>query len=400
MQFDATNRNCGEVNDKMPLGKGAYDALCYMEKLGREMGFKTRMLDGYSMWIEAGEGERMIAVLGHVDTVPVEKEGWVASPYDATLIDGKVYGRGICDDKGPTVLSLHAMKALSDAGKLKGKRVRLIVGADEESGQWVCMKRYRDTEETPECSFSPDGDYPATYAEKGIIHVTISGKCPTGLEISAGASYNIVPAAAKASIGGKTYQSEGKAAHASRPELGVNALRELCKKLAGDGIDHPFVRMVNQADYKGLNIELSDEPSGKLTFNPAIVEIKDGVYSLKCDIRMPVTLKPEDVVARIDASVKPLGFKAESDFFLAPLYVKKDSKLVTTLQEVYKDCTGRDDAPVAVGGGTYARTFPNAVAFGPLLPDEENTNHKTNERWDYKNMLLTYQIIANVIEKL
>ena len=106
------------------------------------------------------------------------------------------------------------------------------------------------------------------------------------------------------------------------------------------------------------------------------------------------------MVKAISDSVRPLGFTAESDFFLSPLYVKKDSLLVKTLQEIYKDATGRDDKPISVGGGTYARTFDNAVAFGPLLPGEENTNHKTNECWDLNNMLLTYQIIANAIERL
>lgn len=403
MQIHTINHNCGPVTDEMPLGEGVYHALQYVLNLAEKMGFKTKMLDGYSGWIEAGEGEKMVANLCHVDTVPVEETGWKADPFDATLLDGKVYGRGICDDKGPTILSLYALKALVDAGKLKDKRVRLIVGGDEESGAWVCMKRYRETEEIPVCAFSPDGDYPATYAEKGIMHVTVSRDLDASVKpisLEGGKTYNIVPAAATAVADGKTYEAEGKAAHASRPELGVNATRELCKKLAAAGVDHPFVRLMEIADTKGWGIDFEDEPSGKLTLNPAISVVTAESASVKCDLRVPVTIKPEQVVEAINAKVAPLGFKAECDFVLGALYVPKDSALVNTLQRVYKDCTGRDDQPISVGGGTYARTFENAVAFGPLLPGEENTNHKTNECWDYENMKLTYQILANVMEQL
>ena len=403
LQIESTNHNCGPVTEEMPLGEGVYRALQYVENRAKELGFRTKMLDGYSLWVEAGQGDRLVANLCHVDTVPVEKEGWAANPYDATLLDGKVYGRGICDDKGPTILSLYALKALVDAGKLTDKRVRLIVGGDEESGAWTCMKRYRQTEEIPECAFSPDGSYPATYAERGVFHITVSRKLDSTIKpltLEGGKTYNIVPAYATAMVDGKTYEAQGKAAHASRPELGINATRELCKQLAADGVDHPFVRLMEMADPKGWGIDFEDEPSGKLTLNPAISVVNSDFAQVQCDLRVPVTFTPEQVVQAIQQKVSPLGFDVVCDFVLPSLYVPKDSPLVQTLQKVYQDCTGRQEEPIAVGGGTYARTFENAVAFGPLLPGEENSNHKTNERWDYQNMLLTYKILANVMELL
>ncbi len=403
LQIVSTNRNCGPVTEDAPLGEGVRQALEYVLARAQEMGFRTKMLDGYSAWIEAGAGEKLVAVLCHVDTVPVEQEGWRANPYDATLLDGMVYGRGICDDKGPTILSLYALKALVDAGKLQDKRVRLIVGGDEESGEWICMQRYRQTEEIPCCAFSPDGFYPATYAEKGVFHVTVSRELDssvTPMTLEGGKTYNIVPAQATAVVNGKTYEAQGKAAHASQPELGVNATRELCKQLAANGVEHPFVQLMEMADPAGWGIDFSDEPSGKLTLNPAISLVTPQRAEVKCDLRVPVTFTPDQVVSAINQKVGPLGFTAVCDFVLQSLYVPKDSSLVQTLQQVYRDCTGRTDEPISVGGGTYARTFENAVAFGPLLPGEENTNHKTNERWSYENMLLTYQIIANVLERL
>ena len=403
MQIRTINHDCGPVTPDKPLGEGVYNALEYVLGLGRKYGFKTKMLDGYSGWIEMGEGEKLVGVLTHVDVVPVEPDGWVADPFDATLVDGKVIGRGICDDKGPTILTLHAMKALAESGVKLGKRIRLIVGGDEESGAWVCMKRYRQTEELPCCAFSPDGDYPSTYAEKGILHVTISrtlGNDIPELFLESGKTYNIVPATASARVGDRTYTAEGKAAHASRPELGVNAMRELCKKLEAEGVEHPFVKLGLLATREGFGIDMEDEPSGKLTLNPAISVVNKEEATLKCDLRVPVTITKEQVLEAISKAVEPLGFQVSSDFFLDPLYVAKDSELVTTLQRVYTDCTGRTDEPISVGGGTYARTFENAVAFGPLMPGEENMNHKTNEGWNYENMLRTYQILANVLEQL
>ena len=392
-----------EPSGDCPYGRNTAKALSQSLSIAEKYDLYTENWENYVAIVQIEPGRRMLDILAHLDVV-APGDGWeVTKPYTMKISEGKVYGRGICDDKGPTILSLYALKALVEAGKLKDKRVRLIVGGDEESGAWVCMKRYRETEELPVCAFSPDGDYPATYAEKGIMHVTVSRDLDASvapLTLEGGKTYNIVPAFAKAEFNGKTYESEGKAAHASRPELGINATRELCKKLAADGVDHPFVKLMKIADTEGWGIDFEDEPSGKLTLNPAISVVTPTHAEVKCDLRVPVTYKPEDVTAAINKTLAPLGFKAECDFVLGSLYVPKDSELVTTLQRVYKDCTGRDEQPISVGGGTYARTFENAVAFGPLLPGEENTNHKTNECWDYSNMLLTYQIIANVMEQL
>lgn len=403
MEIRSTSRDCGEITEEMPLGKGVYDALSYVVSLGERYGFRTRMLDGYCCWLEIGQGEKMIAVLTHVDTVPVEAGGWKAAPYGATLLGGKVYGRGICDNKGPTILAIHAMKQLLESGVTLDKRIRLIVGGDEESGEWACMERYKRTEELPACAFSPDAGYPVIYAEKGVLHVAVRRAFDENcrpITVEAGKSYNTVPAAASAVIDGVRYEAEGKAAHASCPEQGVNALQELCAFLDDEGIEHPFVQMVDNADRLQLCTRFFDEQSGALTLNPAIVETDGREIVLKCDLRVPVTIPHERVVEEIVSDMAVYGFRVEEELFIPPLYVERDSPLVATLQEVYREYTGRQDEPISMGGGTYARAFENAVAFGPLLPDEEQTAHETNERWSLANMELTYRILASAMERL
>ena len=48
--------------------------------------------------------------------------------------DGKIYGRGTADDKGPAIAALYAMRAVKELGIPVKKNVRLILGTDEECG--------------------------------------------------------------------------------------------------------------------------------------------------------------------------------------------------------------------------------------------------------------------------
>ncbi|MBC8571141.1 Sapep family Mn(2+)-dependent dipeptidase [Zongyangia hominis] len=385
-----------------PLGRGVGDAIDYVLNLGKSFGFRTKNLDGYCGWVEMGEGEEIIGILVHVDTVSVD-DGWSCDPFDGTIRDGKMFGRGACDDKGPAIVSLYAMKAIAESGCQMNKRVRLIVGGDEESGAWKCLDRYKETEELPTCAFSPDAMYPVIYAEKGILRVRLSRALDDGVKpmvLSAGKQANIVPAYACAEIGGKKYEATGIPSHAMEPELGVNALIKLCGQLSEEGYAHPFLDLVKMANVHDLHIDFSDEPSGKLTLNPAVAKVDADHAELRCDIRYPVTFAPETVVEAIRQAVEPLGFAVEMQLNVAPLYVEKDSKLVTTLQKVFHDYTGLDTPPISTGGGTYARAFDNAVAFGIFFPGEVDMCHKVDEFWSVDSMKQNYQIIAGAIAAL
>lgn len=397
------NGDCGAVTAAAPLGQGILDAIEYMLIRGREYGFRTKNLDGYCGWIEMGEGDEMIGILAHVDTVSVVEDGWVAPPFSADEVDGKIYGRGVGDDKGPAMLALYAMKAIADSGLKMNKRVRLIIGGDEEAGAWQCMNRYRDTEEAPTCAFTPDSTYPVTYAEKGILHLRFFRDLPAGgapVLIDCGAAYNVVPAVAKAVVNGKEYAAEGKAAHAMEPQEGENAFFKLCDLMRADGITHPILDLAKMLSAEALGIALHDEPSGDLTINPALVHVTENFAEVKCDLRVPVTFTDKQVMETAAKAVAPLGFAVDSDHFSIPLHVDVNSPLVVTLQKVYKECTGRTDPPVSTGGGTYARAFPNAVAFGALFPEESGNFHQTNEFWYASSIEPNFQIFCNAIAEL
>lgn len=403
LQIKSVSRDCGAVTPAYPLGEGIGQSIEYMLALGASFGMKGKNLDGYCGWLEAGTGEQLVAVLVHLDTVSVDENGWVAPPFDGTLIDGKLYGRGTADDKGPAIVSLYAMKTLADAGMLENKRVRLIFGGDEESGVWECMHRYKQTEEIPTCAFTPDARYPVTYAEKGILHIRISRTLDSSvpeMHFASGKLLNVVPANASATIDGKQFEADGLAAHAMEPHKGDNALLKLCGQLRKSGYEHPFLSLAKIADAKGLGIDFSDEPSGALTINPAYAAVNKASAELCCDLRIPVTIDKDRVLNAIAQQISPLGFSVETIRFTPPLYVPKDSKLVSTLQKVYLEVTGDPIPPQSTGGGTYARAFENAVAFGILFPDELATIHQTNEYWSLDSIEKNFQIIANAIAAL
>ena len=244
-----------------PFGEACTNALNYILKLASSMGFKTKNIDNYCGYIEFGEGEELVGIIGHLDVVPaLEEDGWTTPPFSPDVRDGKLFGRGSIDDKGPVIASLYAMKAVKDSCNIS-KRVRLIIGLNEERN-WKCINYYKEHEEWPELGFSPDANFPGIFAEKGILSVELKNyfkiKDFEILDISTNNNaINVVPKYASITL--KTSDSSlleniitktennisisnlenniikiesfGIAAHAAHPELGKNAIKQLIEFL-------------------------------------------------------------------------------------------------------------------------------------------------------------------------
>lgn len=402
IQIDSTNADAGPVIQGAPLGRGINEAINYVLDLGKSFGFKTKNCDGYCGYIEMGQGEEMIGILTHVDTVPVG-DGWSVPPFDLTIEGDKAFGRGTIDNKGPTLVALYAMKALSESETLLNKRIRLIIGGDEEGDEWHCMNRYKATEESPTYAFSPDSGYPAIFAEKGILNICIKKKLDPSIHklgFFSGSQINTVPDYAKAIFCDEVYESIGKPAHASQPHEGINAMFILAQELRNIGLEHPFLDLIDIATLEGFNIDLEDKISGKLTINPSIANVNNDKAVLKCDIRYPVTMKGTDIRDNIAKAVQPLGFTVNINHDMGPLHIDKESYLIDVLQKIYEDYTGDTTGPKAIGGGTYARAFDNAVAFGGRFPEEPNTCHQTDEYWSIESMRKNFDIISKALESL
>ena len=414
-----------------PFGEGVGRALEWVEALGRRLGLRTLNVDGYAVHADGGpEGPagETVGVLCHVDVVPAGS-GWSVPPFAGTVRDGRIYGRGALDDKGPTVASLYAAAAVLASGAPLSRRVRVIVGGDEESG-FECVRYYFRHHPKPQLAFSPDALFPVVYAEKGQLLLTL-GRETVGSRVRrahAGEQANVVPDRAELELavpegeppeawvdrlrraaGARRARIEveqpapgpagerllrvvahGKATHGSVPEKGINAAAELLACVAeADGPDRrldpdgsvAFLARAGLEVYgRGLGIARRDDISGLLTANLGVLRWASGRVQATFDIRYPVGEgSGEGILQAAAATAGAAGFGVVAAQDDPPHYVDPDSFLVRTLLEVYRKETGDDLGPLAIGGGTYARVLPGAVAFGPSFLLQGAIPHERDE---------------------
>ncbi|MEL7608741.1 MAG: Sapep family Mn(2+)-dependent dipeptidase [Bacillota bacterium] len=414
-----------------PFGAPMADCLGHTLRLAGELGLATKNLDGYAGIAECGEGKEMLGILCHLDVVPAGT-GWKYPPFGAQIEDGLIYGRGALDDKGPAISALFALAAVKQAGVSFRRRARLILGCDEESG-WACMRRYKETEPAPDLAFSPDADYPLVYSEKGIVHLTFEKGFSSKLAIDAGTRPNVVAGVAEAIVPldeqivraamekagkeagidvsleradrGTLVTVKGLEAHASTPEQGKNALLalfELLSPLPLPEADAALVRSLNALfgrDLHGEHLGLDrEDETGRTTVNPGVMRWDaSGVREFVVDIRCPRSLSVQDAQDTLAAALSPLGLAPVSRYIQPYHSVKKDSELVVKLLGAYEQRAGERLPPLAIGGGTYARAFENAVAFGCERPGKSSPVHMPNEFISVEDVLFNTYMIADAI---
>ena len=413
-----------ENENGTPFGQAIQDVLEKTLEICQGLGFKT-YLDpkGYYGYAEIGQGKELLAVLCHLDVVPSGDEAdWKTPPFEAVVKDGFIFGRGVQDDKGPSMAALYAVKALLDSGVVFQKRVRFIFGTDEET-LWRCMGRYNELEETATLGFAPDSSFPLTYAEKGLLQVKLHGPGSDFLQLEAGEAFNVVPAKASyqgaflekviAGLRAAGFDYEemadevtvlGVPKHAKDAAQGINAIVRLAKVLQLLA-PHPALSFIADAvgeDATGSRLfgPILDEPSGSLSFNIAGLTITSERSEIRIDSRIPVLADKEDLVRVLSKKAADYQLTYEEFDYLAPLYVPKDSKLVSTLMSIYQEKTGDTSPAMSSGGATFARTMPNCVAFGALFPGAEQTEHQANERAKLDDLYKAMDIYAETIRRL
>ena len=420
----------GEAAPDAPYGIEVKQSLKHVLAAAEALGFRTENVDNHLGWCEYGEGEEMIAVLGHLDVVPAG-DGWTVDPYGGEISDGKIWGRGTTDDKGPTIASLFALAALRDSGLPITKRIRLLFGCNEETGSADVKYYLNHGGEVPVMGFTPDGEYPVINGEKGIINVTFGADYTQDgelklISIQGGTAPNVVPAFATAKIAccpltaarlsglnakglrfipkeyGLLVESYGVSAHGSTPELGENAIGRLLLALdtlpftgkIAELIHFLAVALGMETDGQSAGIALHDEVSGGLTLNLGTLTADEAHMSMKINYRYPVTFCYEDCGPKFNNAFTSAGFVVENEVHKAKLYIPEDSQLVTTLLKVYHDQTGLEGTAKCIGGGTYAKMLPNTLAFGPIFPGDEIREHKPDEYISIENLMKNAQIIA------
>ena len=413
-------RSVGEEAGAHPFGDGPHACLMACLALGERLGFRTASVDDMAGYVEYGSGEEMVAVLGHLDVVP-EGDGWNYPPYGAVIDNGRLYGRGAVDDKGPTVAALYALRAIADSGVALSRRIRVIFGLNEEKGS-LCIKHYVNKgEELPVMGFTPDGEYPIINGEKGIVTATFVRRLSADgakriAAFSAGIAANVVPEFAtaeltfapegklpeKVSATGTRVEARGVNAHGSTPELGENAIGRLLLALDGLGLSGDHGEAVHflaehigmETRGKSLGIALSDDISGDLTLNLGVAKLEGDTLSVTINIRYPVTRKLEEFYPALVAKMAEGGFTETSLAHKQALYMPPESELIRCLSKVYEEQTGEPAQLISMGGGTYAKAMPNTVAFGPIFPGDEAVEHKPNEYIELSKLMKNAKIIA------
>lgn len=410
-----------------PFGLENKKALEYLLDQARKDGFLTKNVNNYAGHIEFGSGDEILGILAHLDVVPVQKTEWESDPFTLSLRDGRFYARGAIDDKGPLVAAYIALKILKDKGFNPKRKIRLIVGCDEESGS-RCLERYLSVEEKPTLGFSPDADFPLIYGEKGMLSYDIEGTLEDDIvkEFICGTRYNIVPSVAKmklnknlkaefidylseynynGQIENDYYIAHGVAAHAMCPENGVNAAYILFDFLAKNSNSKlaKFMKEYFIGDTFGykLGYNVFDPEMLDLTSNLAIVQVEDNKFRIGVNCRIPVNNHFEVIENCLKAATEKYGYRYRVISKSNRHYVDPNSNLVQTLMHCYQEVTkDYKSKPITIGGGTYAREIGNAVAFGPLFVGREDVCHIANEYMIEEDFYKSIEIYLQAIYEL
>lgn len=428
-----------------PFGEEPRRVLDLALEDARKLGFEVDNVDGYAGAIQMGSGEKTMGMLCHLDVVPAG-DGWTFPPFELTVADGKMIGRGTMDDKGPAVAALFAMRAVREAGVPMKHAVRLILGCDEETGMQD-MRYYAKHRKMPDYGFSPDAEFPVINIEKGGLPIKLSKR--TGGEdgavipvytLYAGEAANVVPGKAFAIVGTANIGFEklsvlcaeicmdgitklhvtkldedrakieaiGLSAHASTPHLGVNAAGMLLIALdqlhAGGGskdVIHCLAEKIGlQGDGSGLGMAVSDEESGALTSNLGILRYDGDEFIALLDNRVPISGDPVMLLGNAVLAVASAGISVSTHGYRKPHHVPADSLIVRELLAAYHEVTELPAYAFAIGGGTYSRMMPNTVAFGFNFPGDADPCHMPDESVDISKFVLSVKIFAHAIARL
>lgn len=420
------------ASENQPFGEANRKALDAMLAIGKRDGFVCEDVDGYAGHIDIGEAEDTFGILGHLDVVPVNKEGWNSDPFNPVIIDGQLYARGAADDKGPLIAGYYAAKIIHELNIPTKMKTRIIFGCNEENGS-LCMKHYFKKKPFPQMGFTPDAEFPVVYGEKAICQMNVSGEFEADniIGIYAGTRPNIVPEECEAYVQGnyKQYQDSfhaylqeynlkgsieeegnhtklilvGKSAHASTPDLGINGAVYMCHYLKTIS-NNKFVEFVDRYFYEdnsGKKLKLRQ--TGKLgspTCNLGIITYKNQKGNLTLDFRLSPEITEERLTDLMTKAMKPYKLTEEHHMSEA-LYINPESELITKLHNAYVEFSNdHEHQPQAIGGGTYAKEMPNCVAFGVEFPGENNQIHQNNEKISIDSLMKATAIYAKALYDL
>ena len=437
-----SERDDSKADKDHPFGPGPVKALKKFLEIAERDGYETKNVDNYAGHFTFGEGDEELGIFAHMDVVPAGS-GWNTDPYKPEIIDGRLYARGSSDDKGPTTACYYGLKIIKDLGLPTSKRVRFVIGTDEESG-WKDMEYYFAHVGLPEpdFGFSPDAEFPIINGEKGNIteYLHFAGENRGAARLhsfTGGLRENMVPESATAVLSGQvpelvdmldefakehdlrfTYEELangqisvtiiGKSAHGASPQSGINGATYLAKFLTQFDFEGPAKDYLNVAgnillnDHDGTNLNIAyvDEKMGALSMNAGVFRFdeKSTDNTIALNIRYPKGTSPEEIQTVL--AQLPVTKVTLSEHGHTPHNVPMEDPLVQTLLSVYEKQTGLKGHEQVIGGGTFGRLLKRGVAYGAMFPDYIDTMHQANEFIDVEDLFRAAAIYAEAIYEL
>ncbi|MBO3443503.1 Sapep family Mn(2+)-dependent dipeptidase [Clostridium sp. CCUG 7971] len=395
------------VTKDMPFGKSVTDALSWFETLGKDNNFITKNVDNYAVYIEHGDGNEHIDIFGHCDVVNVG-EGWNSNPFEIKLENNKLIGRGVSDNKGPMISCFLAIKMIRDMNIKLNRKVRLIVGGNEESG-FKCIKHYYSKEPYGICGFTPDAKFPVLNGEKGAgviyLKLEINNK---DVIVYGGLEHNTIPdkVTIKNIKNNNEFIVKGIGGHSSKPEFAINpipkSLIDLYNQL-NEQWTIDLYKIINEDNMDGKLFGLNKEGKcGILSIVPTKINIENGLLEIVLNTRYPENIEFREIIDSIKKfidennicklNVSGINIKKSN-------YINKESELVKTLHDIYIKYSGDNESVVRVtSAGSYASEMNNSVIYGCEFLDGSFGNvHKANEFASLEKLELAIAIYAQGI---
>lgn len=435
----------GRAKEGKPFGDGPAKVVAAAEGLMKQYGLQTTNYDNYVVTGDFGTQEKALDILAHLDVVPVTEDWTVTEPFQPKVVDGRIYGRGTADDKGPAIAALYALRAIRELGLPMKKSVRLILGSDEECGSGDLEYYYAKEQEAP-YTFTPDADFPLINIEKGSFKGEFSVDFPAEdakayvVSFTSGDKVNVVPARATLVVAGVEaavveeaaarvtaqtnvafitesqadgtvkVSAKGVAAHASTPAEGKNALTATLRLITALPLDATkgltaLLGLEALFPYedtcgKQAGIDRENEESGALTLCFSIMDYTPEHLHAIFDARLPIGCTKENTSYPVKEALAQYGITLDNDELREPHCVPGDSWFVQTLLGSYERYFRKKGKALSTGGGTYVHELERGVAFGCMVPEVDNHMHGDDEFMEIEMLLRSAKIFADAILKI
>jgi len=334
-----------------------------LKELGAEVKVLEKQGERPNILGYIGGGEPSVAILAHMDVVP-PGNGWRQDPFSPRVSDGRIYGRGTLDNKGPYAAAWAGVKAiLKSSLPFKGS---IILGAvaDEERGSKMGMKFLLKEGFSPCFCIIPDGGRinEVTVGEKGMMWVRV--------------------------------RTSGKSAHASTPEKGENAIYKLTD----------FLSLLSRFEFSGKSHPLFTRPTlnlGQVRGGQAPNIVPDNCEAI-LDVRYPLGMERGQLVSQLEELVRERKSEVNIEVISSsqPHLLGEDNPLICAFRKVGENM-GTKLRFGTMGGNTVAKLlYFKGIPSVAHSPEEEDIAHQANEYVKVDNLVLCAKLWAGVIYEL